>query len=44
MVEEANDIIKKRTIKKTNYNSLQEINDDLMQFLVHYNYTKDIEV
>ena len=37
MVEKANDIIKKGTIKKTNYNSLQEMNDDLMQFLVHYN-------
>ena len=29
MVEKANDIIKKGTIKKTNYNSLQEMNDDL---------------
>ena len=37
MVEKANDIIKERTIKKTNYNSLQEMNKDLMMFLVHYN-------
>lgn len=37
MVEKANDIIKKGTIKKTTYNSLQEMNADLMDFLVHYN-------
>lgn len=37
MVEKANDIIKKGTVKKTNYNSLEEMNTDLMQFLVHYN-------
>ncbi|HBK71768.1 MAG TPA: IS481 family transposase [Flavobacteriaceae bacterium] len=37
MVEKANDIIKKKTIKITKYNSLEEMNDDLMQFLVHYN-------
>jgi transposase-like protein len=37
MVEKANDIIKKGTIKKTTYNSLQEMNADLMNFLVHYN-------
>jgi len=37
MVEKANDIIKKGTIKKTNYNSLEEMNTDLIQFLVHYN-------
>jgi len=40
MVEKANDIIKNGTIKKTKYNSLQEMNDDLMQFLVHYNLYK----
>ena len=37
MVEKANDIIKKGTIKKTKYDSLEEMNDDLMSFLVHYN-------
>jgi transposase InsO family protein len=37
MVEKANDIIKKGTIKRTRYNSLEEMNDDLMSFLVHYN-------
>ena len=37
MVEKANDIIKKKTIKKTQYNSLEEMNVDLMRFLVHYN-------
>jgi len=37
MVEKANDIIKKGTIKKTNYNSLKDMKDDLMRFLVHYN-------
>jgi len=37
MVEKANDIIKKGTIKKTKYDSLQEMNVDLMNFLVHYN-------
>ena len=37
MVEKANDIIKKGTIKKTKYDSLQEMKVDLMNFLVHYN-------
>ena len=37
MVEKANDIIKKGTIKKTTYNSIEEMNNDLMAFLVHYN-------
>jgi transposase-like protein len=37
MVEKANDIIKSGTIKKTNYTTLEEMNDDLMRFLVHYN-------
>ncbi len=37
MVEKANDIIKTKTIKITTYNSLKEMNADLMQFLVHYN-------
>ncbi len=37
MLEKANDIIKKGTIKRTKYNSLEEMNDDLMNFLVHYN-------
>ena len=37
MVEKANDIIKKGTIKKTHYDSLEEMNQDLINFLVHYN-------
>ena len=37
MVEKANDIIKRGTIKKTSYKSLEEMNEDLMNFLVHYN-------
>jgi len=37
MVEKANDIIKKGTIKRAHYNSLEEMNEDLMKFLVHYN-------
>ncbi|MCF6349945.1 MAG: integrase core domain-containing protein [Flavobacteriaceae bacterium] len=37
MVEKANDIIKKKTIKITKYKSLEEMNDDLMDFLMHYN-------
>ncbi len=37
MVEKANDIIKEKTIKRTHYNSLTEMNTDLMSFLVHYN-------
>jgi len=37
MVEKANDIIKKGTIKKTKYLSLEEMSDDLNNFLVHYN-------
>lgn len=37
MVEKANDIIKNGTIKRTQYNSVDQMNDDLMNFLVHYN-------
>jgi len=37
MVEKANDIIKNGTIKKNRYTSLEEMNIDLMNFLVHYN-------
>ena len=37
MVEKANDIIKNKTIKITKYNSLEEMNEDLMNFLVYYN-------
>jgi len=37
MVEKANDIIKNKTIKITKYNSLEEMDNDLMRFLVHYN-------
>lgn len=37
MVERANGIIKNGTIKKTKYSDLEEMNIDLMNFLVHYN-------
>jgi transposase-like protein len=37
MVEKANDIIKTHTIKRTHYNSLEEMDNDLMNFLVLYN-------
>lgn len=37
MVEKANDIIKSKTIKKTKYSSVGEMEKDLMNFLVHYN-------
>jgi transposase-like protein len=40
MVEKVNDTIKSKTIKITKYNSLEEMNIDLMQFLVHYNLYK----
>ncbi|NCT16809.1 MAG: IS481 family transposase, partial [Flavobacteriia bacterium] len=34
------DIIKKGTVKKTIYNSLEEMNQDLIGFLVHYNLNR----
>ena len=37
MVEKANDIIKEKTVKRVKYNSLQEMNRDLTNFLIHYN-------
>jgi transposase-like protein len=37
MVEKANDIIKSKTIKITQYKTLEDMNKDLMDFLVHYN-------
>jgi len=37
MVEKANDIIKNKTIKISRYSSLEEMNKDLMSFLIHYN-------
>ena len=37
MVEKANDIIKNKTIKITKYTNLEMMNQDLMNFLVHYN-------
>ena len=37
MVEKANDIIKNKTIKISKYDSVEQMNDDLMKFLVHYN-------
>lgn len=37
MVERANLTIKKATVHRVNYQSLQELSDDLDQFLVYYN-------
>lgn len=37
MVEKVNDTIKEKTIKITKYNSVEEMQKDLMKFLVHYN-------
>ncbi len=37
MVEKANDIIKKKTIKQNKYSSLKEMDEDLTKFLIHYN-------
>jgi len=37
MVEKANDIIKKGTIKKNEYKNLVQMCNDLTRFLVHYN-------
>lgn len=37
MVERANLTIKKATVHRVNYQSLQELSDDLEQFLVYYN-------
>lgn len=37
MVEKANDIIKCGTIKKTEYKNLEQMCDDLVKFLKHYN-------
>ena len=37
MVEKANDIIKNKTIKITKYTNLKMMNQDLMNFLLHYN-------
>jgi transposase-like protein len=37
MVEKANDIIKNQTIKKTKYNSVEEMKEDLNKFLIFYN-------
>lgn len=37
MVEKANDIIKRATIKQTTYSSFEEMEYDLIRFLVHYN-------
>ncbi len=37
MVEKANDIIKSKTIKQTRYTNLKEMDEDLTNFLVHYN-------
>jgi len=37
MVEKANDIIKKETVKKTKYNSINEMREQLTKFLVFYN-------
>jgi hypothetical protein len=37
MVEKANDIIKRGTIKRTHYDSVEQMSDDLTKFLIHYN-------
>ena len=37
MVERVNGTIKKDTLKKTTYQHLMQMNDDLMRFLVYYN-------
>ncbi len=37
MVEKANDIIKKKTIKQNKYSSLKEMDEDLTNSLIHYN-------
>jgi len=37
MVEKANDIIKSKTIKITTYANLEQMNQDLIAFLEHYN-------
>lgn len=37
MVERVNDTIKKGTIKQNEYENKQQMNNDLMSFLVHYN-------
>ena len=37
MVERANDTIKKGTVKRTDYENKEQMNADLMNFLVHYN-------
>ncbi len=36
MVEKANDTIKSRTIKQNEYQDKEQMNNDLMTFLVHY--------
>lgn len=37
MVEKANDIIKSKTIKRTKYLNIKEMDEDLTNFLIHYN-------
>jgi hypothetical protein len=37
MVEKANDTIKQGTIKRNEYADKEQMNKDLMGFLVHYN-------
>ena len=37
MIEKANDIIKQKTVKITDYQNLQEMNNDLMKLLIFYN-------
>lgn len=37
MVEKANDIIKNGTIKKNNYKNVEQMNNDLIKFLIYYN-------
>ena len=37
MVEKANDIIKNGTIKKTEYENIDQMNDGVIAFLIFYN-------
>lgn len=40
MVERVNGTIKKDTVKKQSYESIEALNDDMMRFLVFYNLTR----
>ncbi|MFV0290934.1 MAG: integrase core domain-containing protein [Mangrovibacterium sp.] len=40
MVERVNGTIKNSTVLKTNYQNRNEMNEDLMQFLIYYNLNR----